>query len=161
MTSNLATGKLLSVKGQNMNEKTKSNLAEMSADILATSQDLNAILATGGIKMLVRTHYVNTEREIAGIEQLIRAILQDNGAVFPRDSHLSEMRPIVLAKAMRLKEIENEVRKAFGNERYVDCSTLRVYLNSRMSDVCTIKQTAKEDKGHYKTRPNRKYYLAE
>ncbi len=160
MTPALATGKLSPVKGKNMNEKTKSNLAEMSQDILATSQDLNAILATGEIKKLVMTHYVNTEREIAGIEQLIRAILQDNGAVFPRDSHLSEMRQIVLAKAMRLKEIESEVRKCFGWERYPQ-SSLRVYLNAKMADVCTIKQTAQEDKGHYKTRPNRKYYLAE
>lgn len=136
----------------------KNMVADMAGEILATSQDLNAILATGGIRKLVMTHYVNTEKEIAGIEQLVRSILQSHGATFPKDSHLTEMRSIVINGGMFLNEIESEVRKAFGFERYPSV-TLRVYLSQRMKDICTAQLTSVEDATG--KRPRRKYYLAE
>jgi hypothetical protein len=142
-----------------MNE-TKQNLTAMSQDILATSQDLNAILASGEVKINFRTHYVDTAKEIYGIEQLIKAILQDNGAIFPRDAHLSEMRHIVLAKAMRIKDIEKEVRKCFGFERYT-FNTLKMYLKRELKElVCKVELTKAEDSTS-KTRPHCRYYLAE
>jgi hypothetical protein len=148
------------VKGQKMNEKTKSNLVGMSDDILATSQDLNAILASGGVKVNFYTHYVNAEKEINGIEQLIRTILTENGAIFPKDSHLSEMRTVVVSKAMRIKDIEKEVRRHFGFERYT-FNTLKMYLKRELKDrVCKIELTKAEDPTA-KTRPHCRYYLAE
>ena len=96
-----------------MNE-TKQNIVAMSQDILATSQDLNAILASGGVKVNFYTHYVNAEKEIHGIEQLIKAILDENGAIFPRDSHLSEMRNVVIAKSMRIKDIQKRFKNALA-----------------------------------------------
>jgi hypothetical protein len=148
------------MKGQTMQTETKAeNLSDLSSDILATSQDLNAILASGGIKKLVMSHYVDTAKELAGIEQLLVAILTENGAVFPKDSHLTAMRRIVIGGSMTLKAIESEVRKAFGFERYPQ-STLRTYLCRELKNkVCSVKLSKNE--ATYKTRPCRKYYLAE
>lgn len=142
-----------------MNETNKQTISDMSEDILATSQDLNAILASGDVNINFRTHFVDTARNITGIEQLIRTILTENGAIFPKDSHLSEMRNVVIAKAMTTKDIEKQVRKCFGFERYPNV-TLRVYLSTRMKDVCMIPLSGIEDPTA-KTRPHRKYYLAE
>ena len=142
-----------------MNE-TKQNLTAMSQDILATSQDLNAILASGDIKINFRTHYVDTAKEIYGIEQLMVAILTENGAIFPRDSHLSEMRNVVIAKSMRIKDIEKQVRQCFGFERYT-FNTLKMYLKRELKDlVCKVELTKTED-STAKTRPHCRYYLAE
>ena len=142
---------------QTMKSETKTMVAEMAETIVDTSRDLNNVLSTGEVKVNFYTHYVDAKNDIAGIEDLMRFILENNGAKFPADSQNSALRPIVIAGAMFLGDIKRECERAFGKERY-PLSTLRVYI-SRMRDVQTITLTKAEDTGS-KTRPRRKYFLA-
>jgi hypothetical protein len=146
---------------KNQSEKTENPfaaIADLSTEIISGSKDLNNVLATGSVKFAFRTHYVNSVKGIAGIEQLIRDILRRNGSVFPRDSHKGEQRESVIAGAMFAREIEAKVKLAFGKNRYPRV-TLRVYLATRMQDVCTVQLTKWEDTTGKK--PRAKYYLAE
>ena len=145
----------------NETETTLSAVAAMASTIVDTSRDINNILASGNVKRLVRTHYIDTANDIAGIEQLIESILRANGAIHPDGAEHTAMRNVVLASAMLYAEIETAVRKAFGPDRYVDTSTIYVYLNGKGTAFRSVQMTGTEDKGRTSCKPRSRYYLSE
>lgn len=140
--------------------ESKEMVASMATEIIDTSKDLNSVLATGKVNLLVRTHYVDTANEIYGVEQLIRSILKANGSIFPPESEQGELRQIVIAGAMFFADIEAEVRRVFGANRY-PAVTLRVYLTQKTKDIHTIQLRGNEDTSRTCPKPRAKYYLVE
>ena len=132
--------------------------------ILPTERALNAVFAAKGIDFIFRTHYVNVTAGICGIEQLVKSILVKRGAVFASGTENGNLRAVAVAGAMFKSEIESEVRKAFGVNRYPE-TTLRVILgNSKFKSgqgpdngIRQIQLTAREDASGRK--PRAKYFI--
>jgi hypothetical protein len=140
--------------------ETKQMVADLAETIIDTSKDLNNILASGKVQFCFRSHYVDTKNDVHGIEQLIYAILKANGSVFPSRSEDGNFSKVVKAGSMFFADIENEVHKAFGFERY-PATTLRVYLAGKAKNVHRIQLTGEEDQGRICPKPRAKYYFAE
>jgi hypothetical protein len=135
------------------------DLSDLSENILATSQDLNNVLASGGIKFSFRSHYVDTSKGINGIEELIVNVLQEANAILPENADKGQLRKVAIGSALFVGDIHSEVSKAFGLDRY-PASTIKVYLNrlTHSGKVGVMKLTKAED-ATSKTRPRRKYFL--
>ena len=135
-------------------------IASLAGEIVSASRDLNNVLESGEVAYAFRTHYVDTKNDIHGIEQLIESILATRGAIAPRNAHETAMRDIVIGASLYFHEIESEVRKAFGRERYTD-STLRVYLAKKAKNIVNFQLTGMEDAERTSPKPRAKYYLVE
>lgn len=142
-----------------MKTQEQKNQISIADATISACQDINNVLANSNVKFAFRSHYANVETGVCGIEKLLETILRDNGSVFPRDAHNTELRPIVIAGSMSFKHIKSIVRNAFGPDRYPD-STLYVYLCIKAKNICKVQLTGNEDISH-KTKPCAKYYLAQ
>ena len=141
-----------------MNAETETISTVLTTELIETSKDLNGVFATANVNYTFRTHYVDTASQTYGIEQLICSILCEHNAAFPSGSESSSLRSVVIAGSMFFAEIENEVRRQFGEDRY-PAATLRNYLRGRAKKVGKVKLICDEDPSGRK--PRTKYFIAE
>lgn len=154
-----------------------SQVHPLAPELLATSQDMNNVLASAGnVHMFVRTHFVSMERGIYGIESLIADILRQNvlamglneTGTFPRGIENAEYRATAISGAMFASEVIEKVREQFGADRYPD-SVIASYLAHHMrkakskNQVQAIRLSNMEDKTRPQgvCKPRSKYYLVD
>lgn len=154
------TSKVVAMVFPSIDKKPRTEIAEFSDQIIASSQDNNNMLASGNVHFFVRSHYVDVANGVYGIESLIRSILTENNAVFPKNAENTKIRNLVIAAGMLVEEIEEIVRNRFGFDRY-PTQTLRDYLSRFAKNIGCVQMTGKEDKGRPCPRPRCRYYLIE
>lgn len=132
---------------------------ELATEIVDIARDTNNLLASAGnVHNFVRSHYVDVENGVYGIESLINSILKANDSVFPIDSEKTELRAVIVAKSMFAAEIIAAVRVAFGADRYPDHS-IKTFLSSHSPQVVAVQLSGKEDSTRTCPKPRAKYYL--
>lgn len=129
-------------------------------NLVETGIRTNAILATVRKNSNFGAHYTNLDENVFGLEQLISAIMRDNGSVFARGAHEGGLRDIVIASSMFADEILDRIQVINGCNRY-PMDSLRVYLAKRGKNFCKIQLTNAEDSDRLCKRPRVKYYLAD
>ncbi len=134
-------------------------LADLAPEIIGKAQDTNNMLASAGVKFLLRNHYTDLATGTNGIEALIKNILMAHGAVWPKNVEDTTFRHMAIAGSMLTEDIILEVRNTFGEDRYPD-STIRMYLSS-FGEFGKIQMTGKEDKDRTCARPRCKWYVAQ
>ena len=145
---------------------TKAAAIEMSAEVLAGQQDINAILASNPeAPVWAEGHYANQAAKLYGAEQLIADILRNNGAVFPASVGESEYRSAAIGAAMFASEIQAAIQERFtaGTKRHpyfsVHTFLCQHLANKKDGDplkVGRIRLTYAEDKGR---KPRIKWFL--
>lgn len=138
--------------------------AKLALATVNATRTLNSELASQSVEFAFRGHYANACKGIYGIQSLVISILVKHGSVNTNGAENSELRPVAVACSMFKAEVESEVRKAFGVNRY-PAATLRVVLgNSKFKSgqgpdngIRQIQLTKAEDNTGCK--PRAKYYL--
>ncbi len=145
----------------------------LSQDVIATAQDANNVFASAGnVHMFVRSHYVNMEAGIYGLQSLIAAILKAHAlqvspsGTFPKGVESSEYRALAIAGSMFASEVIAKVRETFGADRYPD-ATIATQLSVHMHKANCQNKAGKfrlspsEDKqmGGQSCKPRTRYYL--
>ena len=153
------------MKTDTTENEVKSMVANMATEIVDISKDVMNILNSGEFDTYkFGPHYVDTANRIEGIGELIIAILKNNGAVNPKDSHKGALRNVVIANSMFFADIEQEVRNVFVSAglRYPSV-TLRVYLSNHKRGYTfgNIQLTNSEDQLRPCPKPRAKYYVIE
>ena len=144
----------------------QANAIGMSREVLANSQDINNVLSTSNVvKAAFHTHFVSMENDLAGIADLISAILRENEAVFPLNVGATELRPIAIAGSLFTHEIMAEVQSRFaaGSKRY-PLQTVKNYLSTympKLGKVGKIQLSGKEDVSRPCPKPRCKWFLAQ
>lgn len=146
---------------------------ELSGEVLATSQDLNNVLASAGnVHMFVRSHFVDMESGIYGLQSLIADILRTHASqvsptgTFPQGVESSEYRSLAIAGSMFASEVIAAVRERFTADRYPD-ATIATQLSHHMQKANCQNKAGKfrlskaEDMqaGGTSPKPRSKYYL--
>lgn len=157
------------VKSPAPNQKAR----ELSQDVLATSQDLNNVLASAGnVHMFVRSHFVDMDKGIYGIQSLIANILREHAlsvspsGTFPKGVEATEFRTLAIAGSMFASEVIAKVREQFTSDRYPD-ATIATQLSVHMHKANCQNKAGKfrlspsEDKqfGGTSPKPRTKYFL--
>lgn len=139
----------------------------LSRDIVEMSRDANNVFkSAGNVHKFVRTHYVDMETGVYGIERLIAKILSERSAVFPKGIENSEYRSVAIASAMFASDIIKVVQTTFGEERY-PYATVHTYLSNFMTKQTCQNKVGKihlsnaEDCDRKCCKPRVKYYLLE
>jgi len=139
----------------------------IARDLVNTSIDTNNFFeSAGNVHKFVRTHFVDVETGVYGIERLIADILKSHNAVFPAGVETTEFKGVAIASSMFASEVIAEVQARFGKERY-PYATIHSYLSYLMSKpncknkVGKIKLTGAEDSGRKCNKPRTKFYLVE
>ncbi len=146
----------------------QANAIGMSREVLANSQDINNVLSTSNVvKAVFHTHFVSMEQDLAGIADLISAILREREAVFPLSVSAPDnaLRPIAIAGSMFTHEIMAEVQNRFaaGSKRY-PLQTVKNYLSTYMpkaGKVGKIQLKGHEDTSRPCPKPRCKWFLAQ
>ena len=92
----------------------------MSAETIEASQAINNTLTTACVRAHFQAHYANAEIDVYGILSLVKDILRDKQAEFPRGIEATALRQIAVAASMFTSEILAEVESRFaaGGLRY-------------------------------------------
>ena len=150
----------------------------MSPEVLDSSKAINNTLTTTAIvRPVFMAHYADASNTVMGIMALVKDILRQGEAEFPRNAHETELRKIVIAASMFSSEILAKVQERFsaGTTRYpfqtvknVLCSygSNKVYgsgprKGQPMGDgsISMIRLSSDEDQPRTCPKPRRKYYL--
>ncbi len=151
------------IKTTNQNGSEAKALAiELSDETLSTMQGVNDTLTVAGVSPVFQAHFANAKLDLAGLADLIRDILKENQAEFPRNAHdISELRKIVVSASMFTSDIESEVEKRFtaGSTRYPLQSIKNVLSTYCKDSIGKIQLTNNEDKPRDCCKPRCKWYL--
>lgn len=127
-------------------------------EIIKTSIALNTTLQRNEVRPLVRAHFVDTNKGIQGIAELINFILASKDAVLTAEEIDTLPRGEKINRGIRFDEIIAEVREAFGDARYPD-STIRVYLTTKAKNIFRLQMTSEEDAERTSPKPRCVYLL--
>ena len=136
----------------------------MSDEILANSQTLNSFLTSSGqVKAVFHTHYVNMEKNLCGIEDLICSILTENDSYFKKNIEATGDRHLAIIGSMFTSDIVKEVQNKFtaGSVRY-PAQTIKASLSVFMfkkGKIGKIELSGLEDKTRTSCKPRCKWYL--
>ena len=148
-------------------EETKQNAIALSADVVATSIDLNQVQADAQSEWQFRAHYVDLAKGDKGDKPLICRILKEQQAVFPRHAESTALRPIVVATSLFASEILERKEAIFGPNRYnantiqCDLRTLRLKGIVAMVKLSPAEDANRPSGKNGQIKPRRKYFLLE
>ena len=133
----------------------------MSSQVVATSKEINNILAVSGVRAHYQAHYANAELDVCGILALVKDILREAQAEFPRGIEATELRKIAVAASMFSSEILREVEERFsaGGFRYKIQAVKNVLSTYGKNEIGKITLTNAEDKPRDCAKPRCKWYL--
>ena len=148
----------------NMNietDETKALAVAMSAETVEASQAVNNTLTTAGVRAHYQAHYANAQLDVCGILALVKDILREAQAEFPRGIEATELRKIAVAASMFSSEILREVESRFaaGGFRYKIQAVKNVLSTYGKNEIGKITLTNAEDKPRDCAKPRCKWYL--
>lgn len=147
-------------------EQTNASEINVSEEVLLNSQDTNNVLSiSNGVKAVYHTHYVSLDNNLAGIADLISAILREHESVFPPNVAQTELRPIAISGSMFTHEILADVQSRFtsGSKRY-PLQTVKNYLSTympKLGKVGRIQLSGQEDTTRQCPKPRCKWFLVQ
>lgn len=143
-------------------ETAKGFAIAMSSETLEASQAINNTLTTTEqIRPVFMAHYANAKTNVIGIISLVKDILRDSQAEFPRNAHNTELRKIVVGGAMFTRDILAKVQERFtaGSTRYPLQTVKNVLSTYASEDIAKIQLTNAEDQPRECCKPRCKWYL--
>jgi hypothetical protein len=144
---------------ENQNEKDAA--VAMSAEIVANCKDINNTLSIAGTRAHFQAHYANAELDVFGILQLVKRILREAQAEFPRGIEATELRKIAVAASMFSTDILRQVEIEFsaGGFRYKMQAVKNVLSTYGKNEIGKITLTNAEDHPRDCSKPRCKWYL--
>jgi hypothetical protein len=152
----------------NMNTEIESKNEEkalavsMSAEIVETCKAVNNTLTIAEVRPHFQAHYANAQLDVCGIMALVRDILREAQAEFPRGIEATELRKIAVAASLFTSEILAEVQSRFaaGSTRYKVQSVKNCLSTYGKQDgtIGKIQLTNGEDKPRNCAKPRCKWY---
>ena len=98
----------------------KALAVELSDETIETCKAVNNTLTTAEVRPHFQAHYANAKLDVCGIMALVRDILRDKQAEFPRGIEGTALRHLAIAASLFTSEIiaEVQIRFAAGSTRY-------------------------------------------
>jgi hypothetical protein len=145
----------------NIETDEKALAVAMSNETIEACQAVNNTLTTAGVRAHYQAHYANAQLDVCGILALVKDILREAQAEFPRGIENTELRKIAVAASMFTSEILAEVEKRFaaGGLRYKIQAVKNVLSTYGKDDIGKITLTNTEDKPRDCAKPRCKWYL--
>ena len=133
--------------------------------VIETCQAINNTLTVAEVRPHFQTHYANAKLDVYGIMDLIRDILRNAQAEFPRGIEATELRPIVVAASLFTMDILAEVQARFsaGSTRY-KVQTVKNCLSTygaKDGTIGKVQLSNSEDKPRDCAKPRCKWYLVQ
>ena len=149
------------IKNTEIENENKALAVAMAPEIIANCQDINNTLKTAGVRAHFQTHYANAMLDVYGILALVKDILRDKQAEFPRGIEATELRQIAVAASLFTSEILAEVENRFaaGGSRYKVQAVKNVLSTYGKGEIGKITLTNSEDKPRDCAKPRCKWYL--
>jgi len=140
----------------------KAFAVSQSAEIVETCKAVNNTLTIAEVRPAFQAHYANAEIDVCGIMALVRDILRNAQAEFPRNAHTTELVNIVIAASMFTSEIVAEVEKRFaaGTTRYKVQSVKNCLSTYGKADgtIAKVQLTSAQDQPRKCSKPRCKWY---
>ena len=144
------------------NNETKAFAVSKSAELVGECQSINHTLTIADVRPAFQAHYANAQLDVCGIMALVRDILRNAQAEFPRNAHQTELVNIVIAASMFTSEIiaEVEIRFAAGTTRYKSQSVKNCLSTYGKADgtIAKVKLTSAQDQPRKCSKPRCKWY---
>ena len=139
----------------------KAAAVSMSAEIVDTCKAVNNTLSVAGVRAHFQAHYANAELDVYGILALVKDILREAQAEFPRGLETTELRKIAVAASMFTKDILREVENRFaaGGFRYKVQAVKNCLSTYGKGEIGKINLTNTEDQPRECDKPRCKWYL--
>ena len=146
---------------ENQKEEIAAAIA-MSDEVLETMRAVNNTLTIAEVRPHFQAHYANAKLDVCGIMDLVRNILRDKQAEFPRGIENTELRKIAVAASLFTSEILAEVQARFaaGSTRYKLQSVKNCLSTYGKHDgtIGRIKLSNDEDQPRECAKPRCKWY---
>lgn len=147
-----------------IDNEAKALALSLSPEIVETCKAVNNTLATTeAVKAHYGTHYAQAELGVCGIVAMVKDILREAQAVFPRGIENSDFRKIAVAASLFTSDIVRAVEERFASagmryKRQVVCNVLSADITD---SFCKIQLTNAEDKPRPAgfCKPRCKWYL--
>ena len=151
----------MNTKIENQNED-KALAIALSDETIEACRAVNNTLTTAEVRPHFQAHYANAKLDVCGIMALVRDILRDKQAEFPRGIENTELRKIAIAASLFTSEILEEVKVRFaaGSTRYKVQSVKNCLSTYGKKDgtIGRIKLTNVEDQPRECSKPRCKWY---
>ena len=149
------------IKNTEIENETKALAVAMSGETIEASQAVNNTLTTAGVRAHYQAHYANAQLDVCGILALVKDILREAQAEFPRGIETTELRKIAVAASMFTAEILAKVEERFaaGGLRYKIQAVKNVLSTYGKDEIGKITLTNSEDKPRDCAKPRCKWYL--
>ena len=149
------------IKNTEIDSEEKAAAVAMAPELIANCQDINNTLATSGVRAHFQTHYANAMLDVYGILALVKDILREAQAEFPRGIEATELRKIAVAASLFTQDILREVENRFaaGGFRYKIQAVKNVLSTYGKNEIGKITLTNAEDKPRDCAKPRCKWYL--
>lgn len=146
----------------NEQKKAKAMAIELTDQTIETCQAVNNTLDTAGVRAHFQAHYANAKLGVYGVMDLVRDILREAQAEFPRGIESTELRKIAVAASMFTSEILAEVERRFaaGASRYKAQAVKNCLSTYGKQDgtIASIKLSNEEDQPRECSKPRFKWY---
>lgn len=140
----------------------KAFAVSQSNEVIETCKAINNTLTTAEVRPHFQAHYANAQLDVCGIMALVRDILREAQAEFPRNAHTTELVNIVIAASMFTSEIIAEVEKRFaaGSTRYKAQSVKNCLSTYGKQDgtIAKVQLTSAQDQPRKCCKPRCKWY---
>lgn len=146
----------------NTENEEKALAIELSGETIEACQAVNNTLSTAGVRAHFQAHYANAQLDVYGVLALVRDILREAQAEFPRGIETTELRKIAVSASMFTSEILAEVERRFaaGGFRYKVQAVKNCLSTYGKQDgtIASIKLTNEEDQPRECSKPRFKWY---
>jgi len=147
----------------NTENEEKALAVSLSGEIVETCKAVNNTLTIAEARPHFQTHYANAQLDVYGVLALVRDILREAQAEFPRGIEATELRKIAVAASMFTSEIlaEVEARFAAGGGRYKVQAVKNCLSTYGKKDgtIAKIRLSNGEDQPRKSAKPRCKWYL--
>lgn len=127
----------------NQANEAKEIAIEMSQETLQTLQSANNNLHVSGVRAHFQAHYTDAKIDLHGIASMVKDILRQAQAEFPRNAHHTEIRNIVIAHSLFTEEIYAKAQERFfaGSDRGKHQAIRNVLSTYCKNEIAKIKGT--------------------
>lgn len=134
---------------------------ELSPETIDACKAVNNTLKTAGVRAHYQTHYANAKLDVCGIMALVKDILREAQAEFPRGIEQTELRKLAIAASLFTSDIlrEVETRFAAGGSRYKIQAVKNCLSTYGKNEIGKISLSNSEDQPRDCAKPRCKWYL--
>lgn len=143
----------------------KAEAIALTEETIEACKAVNNTLTVAEVSPFFQAHYANAQIDVYGVMGLVRDILREAQAVFPRGIEATALRKIAVSASLFTSEIIDEVQRRFaaGTTRYQPQSVRNCLSTYGKQDgtIGKIDLTPKEDQPRKCKMPRSKWYLVQ